>query len=49
MSCGSTLNCELDDSSVFAVRVDGVAGEEARVIPHCGHDLAEAEGQLFRF
>lgn len=38
-----TLYCELYDSSVFTKRVDGMAGEEARVLPHCGHDLVDAE------
>lgn len=47
--CSYTLNCELNDSSVFTKRVDGMAGEEARVLPHCGHDLMDAqEGQEFR-
>lgn len=37
----TTLNRELNDSSVFAKRVDGVAREEARVLPHGWHDLMD--------
>lgn len=36
-----TLHCELYDSSVFTKGVDGVAGEEAGVLPHSGHDLID--------
>lgn len=39
----NTLHCELYDSSVFTKGVDGMAGEEARVLPHCGHDLMGAD------
>lgn len=38
-----TLDCELNDSSIFTKRVDGVAREKARVLSHCGHDLRNRE------
>lgn len=34
-----TLHGELDDSSVFTKGVDGMAGEEARVLSNGWHDL----------
>lgn len=37
--CSHTLHCELNDPSVFTKWVDGMAGEEAWILPHCGHNL----------
>lgn len=34
-----TLHCQLYDASVLAKRVDGMTGEEARVLAHCRHNL----------
>lgn len=39
-----TLHCELYDPSVLTKGVDGMTGEEAGVLPHCGHDLMDAQG-----
>lgn len=33
------MHCQLDDASVFTEGVDGVTGEEARVLSNSGHDL----------
>lgn len=38
-----TLHGELDDSSVFTKGVDGMAGEEARVLSNCWHDLVNKQ------
>lgn len=37
----STLDCELNDSSVFTKGVDCMAGEEAWIFPDCRHDLVD--------
>lgn len=34
-----TLYCQLYDASVLTKGVDGMTGEEARVLTNCRHDL----------
>lgn len=36
-----TLDCKLNDASVFTVRVDCMAGKKARVLPHGWVDLMD--------
>lgn len=41
----STLHGELNEASSFAVRVDGMTGEEDRVLPLCWFELQKETGK----